>query len=163
MIIIPDSSQHHIKFPLHPANAGLHLALAGHALDVIAYDGIREASMDHRDTLLIAPGQRADVLVKAGDPRIYALAAVAYDQGYSSPTGPLASIVVEGEPMEMALPATLGAPPLRSIRDEEITNRRRLWLSAVEPEFPPSASYQEFAFLICGQSAIVSVSSDSDS
>ena len=129
----------------------LHLALAGHALDVIAYDGIRMASVDHRDTLLIAPGQRADVLVKAGAPGIYALAAVAYDQGYSSPTGPLASIVVEGEPMEMALPATLGAPPLRSIRDEEITNRRRLWLSAVEPEYPPAANYQEFAFLICGQ------------
>ena len=128
----------------------LHLALTGHALDVIAYDGIR-MSVDHRDTLLIAPGQRADMLVKAGAPGIYALAAVAYDQGYSSPTGPLASIVVEGEPMEMTLPATLGAPPLRSIRDEEITNRRRLWLSAVEPEYPPAGNYQEFAFLICGQ------------
>jgi FtsP/CotA-like multicopper oxidase with cupredoxin domain len=101
--------------------------------------------------LLMAPGQRADVLVKAGAPGTYTLAAVAYDQGYSSPTASLASLVVDGEPMAMALPARLGTPPLATIRDEEITNTRRLWLSAVEPEHPPAANYQEFAFLVCGQ------------
>jgi FtsP/CotA-like multicopper oxidase with cupredoxin domain len=53
--------------------------------------------------------------------------------------------------MAMALPASLGRPPLATIQDEEITNRRRLWLSAVEPEYPPAANYQEFAFLICGR------------
>jgi FtsP/CotA-like multicopper oxidase with cupredoxin domain len=59
--------------------------------------------------------------------------------------------VVEGEPLPMRLPTTLGGAPLATIRDEEITNRRRLTLSADQPEFPPAANYQEFAFLICGR------------
>ena len=47
----------------------------------------------------------------------------------------------------MRLPTTLGgAAPLATIRDEEVTNRRRMTLSAEQPEFPPSANYQEFAF-----------------
>ena len=111
----------------------------------------RADEVDRQDTLLIAPGQRADVLVQAGAPGRYPIAAVANDQGYPSPVGPLASLVVEGEPMTMALPARLGPVPLATIRDEEITNRRRIWLSAIEPEYPPAANYQEFAFLICGR------------
>jgi FtsP/CotA-like multicopper oxidase with cupredoxin domain len=129
----------------------LNLRLAGHDFSVIAYDGIRLDEVDRHKDLLMVPGQRADVLVKAGSPGVYALAAVPYDQGYPSPTGPLATLVVDGEPIAMALPAGLGSPPLPTIRDAEITNRRRLWLSAIEPEFPPAANYHEFAFLICGQ------------
>jgi FtsP/CotA-like multicopper oxidase with cupredoxin domain len=130
----------------------LNLRLAGHHFSVIAYDGVRLDKVEDQKDLLMVPGQRADVLVKAGAPGAYALAAVPYDQGYPSPTGPLATLVVDGQPMAMALPsANLGRPPLATIRHEEITNRRRLWLSAVEPEFPPAATYHEFAFLICGQ------------
>jgi FtsP/CotA-like multicopper oxidase with cupredoxin domain len=129
----------------------LNLKLAGHAFNVVAYDGIRLGDMDRQDTLLMVPGQRADVLVQAGEPGAYALSAVPYDQGYSSPMGPIARLVVEGEPMTMMLPDRLGPAPLATIRDEEITNRRRIWLSAIEPEYPPAANYQEFAFLICGQ------------
>ena len=35
-------------------------------------------------------------------------------------------------------------------REEEVTNTRRLTLSA-HPEFPPAANYQEFRFLVCGR------------
>ena len=63
---------------------------------VIAYDGIRRDRIDRRDDLVIAPGQRADILVKAGAPGTYLLAALPNDQGYPSPTGPLARLVVEG-------------------------------------------------------------------
>lgn len=129
----------------------LNVALEGHALDAVAYDGIRLAAIDRGDSLLMAPGQRADVLVRAGAAGTYALRAIANDQGYPSPVGPLARVVVEGEPMTMALPAALGGAPLPSVRDEEITHRRRLTLSVDEPEFPPAANYQEFAFLICGR------------
>ena len=38
-----------------------------------------------------------------------------------------------------------------TIRDEEITNTRRLTLSVDQPEFPPAANYQEFRFLVCGR------------
>ena len=78
-------------------------------------------------------------------------AAIANDQGYPSPVGPLARIVVEGEPLAMALPAALGPAPLATIGDEEVTNTRRLTLSSEQPEFPPAANYQEFTYLICGR------------
>jgi FtsP/CotA-like multicopper oxidase with cupredoxin domain len=129
----------------------LRLALEGHGLQVIAYDGIPRPKIERADTLLMAPGQRADVLVQAGAAGSYALRAVANDQGYPSPTGPLARLVVEGEPLAMRLPAALGKAPLATIGDAEITNTRRLTLSVEQPESPPSANYQEFTYLICGR------------
>ena len=124
------------------------LALADHVLHAIAYDGIQASQIDHHESLVMAPGQRADLLVQAGSPGTYELKAIPNDQGYPSPTGPLAHVVVAGEPMEMALPGSLPAPPLATIRDEELTGSRRLTLTALEPEYPPAANYQEFAFLI---------------
>jgi FtsP/CotA-like multicopper oxidase with cupredoxin domain len=101
---------------------------------------------------VISPGQRADVLVKAGAPGTYLLAALPNDQGYASPTGPLARLVVEGEPLDMDLPADrIGGAPLVSIADGEVTHRRRIWLNTDAPENPAAANYQEFAFLVCGQ------------
>jgi len=52
------------------------------------------------------------------------LQAIANDQGYPSPTGPLARLLVEGEPMSMSLPSALGRAPLVDIGDAEITNKR---------------------------------------
>ena len=86
----------------------LHIALEKHALHVIAFDGIRRSQIGRFESLLMAPGQRADVLVQAGAVGTYALRAIANDQGYPSPVGPLAQIIVEGEPLPMPLPATLG-------------------------------------------------------
>jgi FtsP/CotA-like multicopper oxidase with cupredoxin domain len=129
----------------------LHIALEKHALHAIGFDGIRRAQIGRVESLLMAPGQRADVLVQAGAIGSYALAAIANDQGYASPVGPLARIIVDGEPLPMPLPAALGGAPLATIRDEEVTNTRRLTLSVEQPEFPPAASYQEFAYLVCGR------------
>jgi FtsP/CotA-like multicopper oxidase with cupredoxin domain len=133
----------------HESN--LRLALEGHALHAIAYDGISLSAVEEHDNLVVAPGQRVDILVQAGEPGEYLLAAIANDQGYPSPTGPLARVIVEGEPLPMELPAALPAPPLAPIADEEITGSRRLTLSARNPEFPPAANFEEFAFLIDGQ------------
>jgi FtsP/CotA-like multicopper oxidase with cupredoxin domain len=129
----------------------LRLALDGHDFHVIAYDGIPGARMKRQDSLVIAPGQRVDLLVEAGPAGTYPLNAVANDQGYPSPVGPLARLVVDGEPLAMRLPAGLPRPPLAAIGDAEISNKRRLTLSAEMPEFPPAANYQEFAYLICGR------------
>jgi FtsP/CotA-like multicopper oxidase with cupredoxin domain len=128
------------------------IGLEGHDLNVIAYDGIRQDHVERRDDLVMAPGQRADVLIRAGAPGTYLLAALPNDQGYASPTGPLARLVVEGEPLDMALPAdAIGGAPLTPIAEAEVTNRRRIWLNTVAPENPAAANYQEFAFLVCGQ------------
>ncbi|MCB4767881.1 multicopper oxidase family protein [Ancylobacter sp. Lp-2] len=131
----------------------LNVALQDHVLNVIAYDGLRRPDMARAKAVLMAPGQRADVLLQAGKPGTYWLQAIANDQGYPSPTGPLAKVIVEGDPVEMTLPATLGGKaPFATISAEEVTNRRELPLSTIEPEFPPGANYQEFTFQICRQS-----------
>jgi FtsP/CotA-like multicopper oxidase with cupredoxin domain len=127
------------------------LELAGHALHAIAWDGIALPGVHEMRTLLMAPGQRADVLVRAGQPGTYDLRALPFDQGYPSPTGLMARLIVEGEPMPMTLPRELPAPPLRTIRDNEITGRRTLTLSARVPETEAAADWREFAFLIDGR------------
>ena len=129
----------------------LRLALEGHALHAIAYDGIPLSTIEQHDSLVVVPGQRADVLVRAGEPGEYQLAAVANDQGYPSPTGPLARVVVSGAPLPMDLPTVLPAPPLSPIDDGELTGARRIVLSTRNPEYPPAANFEEFAFLIDGQ------------
>jgi FtsP/CotA-like multicopper oxidase with cupredoxin domain len=83
----------------------LHIALEKHILHVIAFDGIRRSQVGHFQSLLMAPGQRADVLVQAGAIGTYAFRAIANDQGYLSPVGALAQIIVEGEPLPMPLVA----------------------------------------------------------
>lgn len=133
----------------HESN--LRLALEDHVLHAIAYDGIPLPAVQRHDTLLVAPGQRADLLVQAGAAGRYALRVVANDQGYPSPTGPLATIVVEGDPLAMALPVALPRPPLASIGDSEITGSRRIVFSAIAPEGPGGATWREFAFLIDGR------------
>src|SRR5262245_24187806 len=52
------------------------LELDQHRLNVIAYDGIQLGTLQEMKQLLIAPGQRADVLVQAGTPGTYELNAI---------------------------------------------------------------------------------------
>ncbi len=127
------------------------LELEKHDLHVIAYDGIPLGGVESLKTLLMAPGQRADVLIQAGAPGTYEFRGLPYDQGYPSPTGPVARLVVAGEPMAMKLPAALSKPPLETIRDAEITGRRTLTFSAIIPQTEAAAVWQEFSFLIDGK------------
>jgi FtsP/CotA-like multicopper oxidase with cupredoxin domain len=127
------------------------LELDKHALNVVAYDGIQLGSMQEMKQLLMAPGQRADVLVQAGAPGTYELNAMPYDQGHDSPTGPLARVVVAGEPLPMKLPAALPKPPLDPIRDSEITGRRTLVFGANEPQNNVAGHWQEYAFTVDGK------------
>jgi FtsP/CotA-like multicopper oxidase with cupredoxin domain len=129
------------------------LELDQHRLNVIAYDGIALGAMQEMKQLLIAPGQRADVLVQAGGPGTYELNALPFDSGHPSPHGTLARVVVAGEPVVMKLPAALPKPPLETIRDSEITGRRTLVLTAIgdPPGNDPGALWQEFSFMIDGK------------
>ena len=83
------------------------LDLEKHDLHAVAYDGIQLGAMQPLKQVLIAPGQRADMLVQAGAAGTYELSAMPYDQGHPSPVGPLARLVVSGEPMDMKLPSAL--------------------------------------------------------
>lgn len=140
----------------------LFLAIDQHQFNAIARDGIGLLIMgegqvctdqpERKDAMLIAPGQRIDVLVKAGEPGTYDFKALPYNQGYPSPSGLIARVKVEGAPLPMKLPARLARPPLASIRDEEITNRRQLVFSALLPENDAAAHWREFKFLVDGKS-----------
>jgi FtsP/CotA-like multicopper oxidase with cupredoxin domain len=136
------------------------LALEGHTLYPIARDGIALSRMDQAGArtvvpaspnpaaILFGPGQRVDVLVQAGAPGTYQLQALPYFQGYPAPTGPLARIVVAGEPLPMSLPTALPPAPLPTIRDDELTGSRELLFSRIAPEVDAAGHWREFQFLV---------------
>jgi len=127
------------------------LELEKHDLHIVAYDGIQLGAMETMKQHLILPGQRADVLVQAGVPGTYELSAKDYDQGHPSPSGPLARVVVAGEPMAMKLPTSLPKAPLEAVKDSELTGSRKLVFSATAPEADAAGHWQEFAFFIDGK------------
>jgi FtsP/CotA-like multicopper oxidase with cupredoxin domain len=127
------------------------LELDKHLLNVISYDGIQLGAVQEMQQLLIEPGQRADVLVQAGGPGTYELNAMPYDQGHASPTGPLARVVVAGEPLPMKLPSALPKPPIETIGDNEITGRRTIVLGAIEPQNIIAGHWQEYEFTADGK------------
>ncbi len=127
------------------------LDLEKHDLHAVAYDGIQLGALETMKQHLILPGQRADMLVQAGAPGTYELRALPYDQGHPSPVGPLARVVVSGEPMTMKLPTALPKPPLEAIGDSELTGKRTVVLSATAPEADAAGHWQEFGFLIDGK------------
>jgi len=140
----------------------LFMELEGHALNTIARDGIPLARMglsvprkpdqptDYPKAMLIAPGQRLDVLVQAGEPGTYAFRAVPYDQGYPSPTGPIARLVVAGDPLPMNLPAKLPAPLEKLIGDEEITGTRVVRFGETRVD-GPTEFWRTFRFTVDGK------------
>ena len=96
------------------------LALEGHELHPIARDGIALSRIgrsgwsatgaDPRRRLQGDPAGSGPTRRRAcagGRARDLRLQALPYFQGYDAPTGPLATVVVEGEPLPMNLPATL--------------------------------------------------------
>jgi FtsP/CotA-like multicopper oxidase with cupredoxin domain len=116
------------------------LRLAGHALNVLAWDGLTLAAPDPQQDLMLSAGNRADVLVKAGAPGVYELVLTPGSSQHPDIPGmpasgpstqpaalpppgseldprPILTIEVQGDGPEMALPDALPAydPPIRSI------------------------------------------------
>jgi FtsP/CotA-like multicopper oxidase with cupredoxin domain len=90
-------------------------------------------------------------LVQAGKPGSYAFRAVPYDQGYASPTGPIARLVVEGDPLPMNLPSKLPTPREKLIGDEEITGTRVLKFSQARVDIEGAEFWRTFRFMIDGK------------
>jgi len=129
------------------------LELAGHDLHAIAYDGIQLGAIEHRKQIVIAPGQRTDILVQAGTAGTYDFNVTAYDKGHAWPAAATARLVVAGEPMNMKLPTALPKAPLVTIQESEITGRRTVTFSASVPEEDTAgaAHWQEFGFYVDGK------------
>jgi FtsP/CotA-like multicopper oxidase with cupredoxin domain len=102
----------------------LSVRLADHPLTQVAQDGVFLPAPTDRDRVVLAPGNRVDVLVRHDRTGRYALVTDPYDRGSISmmggslgparASGPitLATLAVEGpaQPSPL-LPATLPAPP----------------------------------------------------
>lgn len=114
-------------------NAGianfLNLSLDEHAMHLYAFDGnprtaLKAIEPRQAEGLVLAPGNRGDVLVKAGAPGLYHLRTLRYDMGNAEPLPEdiLAEVEVVGDPLEMPLPARLPPVPdaLTPISDAEL-------------------------------------------
>ncbi|HEX3826794.1 MAG TPA: multicopper oxidase family protein [Sporichthyaceae bacterium] len=97
------------------------LHLRGHKLTQTALDGSELPAPVERDTVILAPGNRADILVRAGSVGTYDLITDIFDRGHfgtrSSTAKPevLATLVVDGAPVESTgppRPAGGGIPDL---------------------------------------------------
>lgn len=120
------------------------LHLEGHDIHVIALDGVnftaprtittQEAALwdgvaDYSSaatSLVLAPANRAELLVKAGAPGTYRLLQLAHSgqQFLASEQKVIATLTVTGEPVDMALPSEL-PPPSRYyplVREDEIVD-----------------------------------------
>ncbi|WP_214368001.1 multicopper oxidase family protein [Pseudonocardia sp. H11422] len=114
----------------------LPIRLAGHQLAQIALDGTFLPAPAVRDRVVLAPGNRADVIVRPGTADRYELTAEAYERGRVAGTGgmnrgaarsepvTLATLIVRGESAAAPpLPATL---PAEAPSADPMTGRRQI-------------------------------------
>ena len=137
-------------------HAGFHdltpIGLDEHLLHEIAADGIPLPRVRAQESILLTPGQRTDVLVRAGAPGTYALRSLPYDQGFGpNRTWVLARVVVAGDARPMDLPTALPPVPHAPIRDDELTGTRQLTFSARLPASEDDDDFHHFGFMIDGR------------
>lgn len=160
----------------HVLNAGIfnfvNVGLEGHTLHVYGLDGntrrdIRAIPPESAEGVVLAPGNRASVLVQAGAPGTYRLRNKAFQIGQAAqpfnaivPDDDLAEVVVLDDPLPMALPSgPLPVPPdLAPITDEELAAhggmKRNIVLRAVFNDGPPG-SFTKFPITDAPANAIV--------
>ncbi|HVL24588.1 MAG TPA: multicopper oxidase family protein [Thermomicrobiales bacterium] len=120
------------------------LALEGHHLHQISADGNAMSERREIERLFIGPGERADILVQAGKAGAYEFRQLLWGiGGQAQPDVVLATMVVEGEPVDPApLPTTL--LPFEDLREASIDRTRELVFDVQSGEHGP-------IFLIDGQ------------
>lgn len=108
------------------SGAFLLLGLEGHEFHQIAHDGnpLREVNSEFH--FMIGPGERNEVLIQAGRAGTYELRQLLWGQGgQSQPDVLLATVVVEGDPIdEQPLPTAL--IPFEDLREAEVDNHREI-------------------------------------
>lgn len=122
-------------------NEFLLLNLEGHSMSVVSYDGITVPSPQSTNSILIGPGNRVDLLVKAGmTSGNFLFKKLANGvQGPASKEDVLAMVVIQGVSNDMSIPTTLPAPTNRlpDILESEIVRRRNISfeISGLDPGF----------------------------
>lgn len=133
----------------------LYFEVEGHELQLIAWDGITLARPVALQNFELAPGNRADILIKAAAGGTFRVNSAGGHggmmMGHGGPGGgsgilrgeTLAHLVVEGDPTDMALPDDLPAPEtLVDIPPEDVIATRQLMLSIAAPT--PSYPFPRF-------------------
>lgn len=126
------------------------IAVDGHQLVQIEMDGNAFEAPRTVDGVLLAPGNRTSVMIRAGAPGDYLVRRSAFQQGSADlPEEDLLILRVRGAPMDMALPSgpLPQSPLLAPIADDEITGRRTLTLEVATVE----GQYQDLLFEIDGR------------
>jgi FtsP/CotA-like multicopper oxidase with cupredoxin domain len=113
-------------------------------LHMVAYDGITLPEVDTEDAIFIAAANRAEFLVQGpSSPGRYIFKSIPNE--HQDPLEiPLAVVIVEGEPMDMALPNALNPPVdrLPDIADDEITRRRVISFDVVDGPRSPVPDFK---------------------
>ena len=107
------------------------IALDRHALYQVAQDGNPLRATWKRGTILLAPGNRAEVLVRAGRPGTYRLETFRYSTGPQGDTYPrrtLARLVVAGSPVPSP-PIPGRIRPFEDLRRVKVDRRRTVTFS----------------------------------
>ncbi|MBY5162437.1 multicopper oxidase family protein [Salsipaludibacter albus] len=111
-------------------NNVIRVALDGHTMTRVAADGNPYRQAVEVDEVVLASGQRADVLVRGGDPGSSALRVLPYDIGFGVvvPEARLATLVCSGRPTTARRPLRLDPllSPLEDLRDHAVDVRREL-------------------------------------
>lgn len=102
------------------------LALEGHEFHQIAHDGNPLSEVHSEFQLLMGPGERNEVLIQAGSAGTYELRQLLWGTDFQSqPDVQLATVVVEGDPVEeQPLPTAL--IPFEDLREAEVDNHREI-------------------------------------
>ena len=114
------------------------LTLDGHTFSQISQDGIAFPEPKPRKELLMAPGNRAEVLIKVEGPGTYKLNALAYDQGHPGGEMPqelMLTMVSSGAPESGSLPTRL-VPAYRDVSKEPVVAQRKVVFSGVTAVAP---------------------------
>lgn len=134
------------------AAAGPHrfflLELEGHPFHLLARDGVPLARAEKTDRILLAPGNRVEVMVRGGTPGSYRLRALAYDPGHPGGALPerlLATLVSAGRKGAGRLPDRL-VPPPPSLAGLPVAARRTLIFNGEIETVPPTFTLNGHAF-----------------
>jgi FtsP/CotA-like multicopper oxidase with cupredoxin domain len=119
------------RFVNASVNSVFKLALEGHELLQIATDGNPGARAVKRDSVVISPGQRVELLVRGGAAGAYALKALPYDHGFGavSPECTIATVACRAAfPSWPVSPVPL-LQPFHDLRRRRVERKRELRFS----------------------------------
>lgn len=119
------------------------IVVDGHEMHLIALDGVNFPALRtipvYQDTtgngqVLLAPANRVEFLIQAGEPGRYAIRELEQDQQFlSSAAKVIAEIIVEGPENKMALPQTLPTPARYYPLLDAVSHRRTLEFAGTIP------------------------------